>query len=447
MKNFWADRFAAILKLSDLEIEGRIRVPGAVVQGLHDLPASSAVERLRKALQAIYEPTPSGIDAIRRVLGRAHGHALVRYPSIESFTLGMYADKLDFEPLPATCITGMAGLGKSQLIEAMWRLLPGPSTLKLPDGTEVPLIAGASFKIEQKSSPAAVGAALYRALGVGAEDRAPKAIKPEALRKRCYVRGGCFAIADEMQFMTSSADANALATKVLLSLTYLGVPATYVANFSLLHRLIRRNHEERQRLLTDVIRLDPESPDSPAMIAMLKGWCDVADGAFGFDPAKAAERFDAFSGGSRRAMRELPIISYRRKRERSPKSKAVVLSMADLEATYLSQEFAVFRRDAEMLLQQRVTGKMADKTRKDLWCPIQPVVQAKNVGQANAERELQGKVDAQILKGSMTPAEVKGVAEIERAFNPAGNAAVEAKNPRRKSAKITLAGMLARVRT
>ena len=33
MKNFWADRFAAILKLSDLEIEGRIRVPGAVVQG------------------------------------------------------------------------------------------------------------------------------------------------------------------------------------------------------------------------------------------------------------------------------------------------------------------------------------------------------------------------------------------------------------------------------
>lgn len=157
------------------------------------------------------------------------------YPSIESFTLGMYADRLDFEPLPASCITGMAGLGKSELIEAMWRLLPGTSTLRLPDRTDVPLIAGASFKIDEKSSPAAVGAAMYRAMGIGAEDRAPKAIKPEALRKRCCVRGGCFAIADEMQFMTSSADANALVTKVLLSLTYLGVPVTYVANISLLH--------------------------------------------------------------------------------------------------------------------------------------------------------------------------------------------------------------------
>ena len=90
---------------------------------------------------------------------------------------------------------------------------------------------------------------------------------------------------------------------------------------------------------------------------------------------------------------------------------------------------------------------MADKTRKDLWCPIQPVVQAKSVGQANAERELQGKVDAQILKGSMTPAEVRDVAAIERAFKPAGDTAVEAKPARRKASKITLEGMLARVRT
>lgn len=447
MKNVWADRFAAILKLSDLEIERRIRVPGAGVSGLHDLPASSAVEPLRKALQAVYEPMPSGVDAIRRVLGRAHGHALVRYPSIESFTLGMYADRLDFEPLPASCITGMAGLGKSQLIEAMWRLLPAPSTLKLPDGTEIPLVAGASFKIDERGSPAAVGATLYRALGVGAEDGPAKAIKPEVLRKRCYVRGGCFAIADEMQFMTSSADANTLVTKVLLSLTYLGVPVTYVANFSLLHRLIRRNQEERQRLLTDVIRLDPELPDSPALIAMLTQWCIVADGAFGFDPAKAGERFDAFSGGSRKAMRELAIISYRRKRERSPKSKAVVVTSADLEETYLSQEYTVFRKDAQLLIQQRITGKMADKTRIGLWCPIQPVVQAKNIGQANAEREQQGKVDAQILKGSMTPAEVRDVAEIERAFKPVDDAAVKAKPVRRKASKITLAGMLARVRS
>lgn len=222
---------------------------------------------------------------------------------------------------------------------------------------------------------------------------------------------------------------------------------TYIANFSLLHRLIRRNHEERQRLLTDVIRLDPESPDSPALAAMLEQWCVVADGSFGFDPAKAAERFDAFSGGSRRAMRELCIISYRRKRERSPKSKAVVLTVADLEETYLSQEFAVFRKDAQLLIQQRVTGKMADPLRKGLWCPIQPVVQTQNVGQANAERELQGKVDAQILKGSMTPAEVRDVAAIEWAFKPAGDAVAEAKPARRKASKITLQGMLARVRT
>jgi len=90
---------------------------------------------------------------------------------------------------------------------------------------------------------------------------------------------------------------------------------------------------------------------------------------------------------------------------------------------------------------------MADKTRNGLWCPIQPVVQAKNIGQANAECEQQGKVDAQILKGSMTPAEVRDVAAIERAFKPVDAAAVKAKPVRRKASKITLAGMLARVRS
>lgn len=47
----------------------------------------------------------------------------------------------------------------------------------------------------------------------------------------------------------------------------------------------------------------------------------------------------------------------------------------------------------------------------------------------------------------MTPAEVKGVAEIERAFKPARDAAAAAKPARTKASKITLEGMLARVRT
>lgn len=103
--------------------------------------------------------------------------------------------------------------------------------------------------------------------------------------------------------------------------------------------------------------------------------------------------------------------------------------------------------NAPLLIQQRVTGKMADETRMGLWCPIQPVVPAQNVGQVNAECELQSKVDAQILKGSMTPEEVRDVAEIRRAFKPVDDAAVKAMPIRRKASKITLAGMLARVRT
>lgn len=230
-------------------------------------------------------------------------------------------------------------------------------------------------------------------------------------------------------------------------MTYLGVPVTFVANYSLLHRLARRNHEERRRLLSDVICLDAEPPDSPALIGMLEQWCVVADGAFGFDPAAAAERFDAFSGGSREAMRDLAILSYRSKRERSPKAKSVVVTMADIEATYRSGDFSTQREDALLLLKQRITGKIADRKRKDLWCPIQPVVQAQTVSQAKADSDQQRMVDAEILKGSMTPKEIKDAAELARAFRAVDDTAPTPRPVKKRARGVTLEGLSARVKT
>ena len=447
MTNIFAAPFEVILKLSDVELQDRIRVSGVVRAGLHDLPGSTATELLRKGLQAVYEPLPGSVAVIRLMCGRAHGHALDRYPSLESYIQGIYAKGLEFEPSLPTCLTGIAGGGKSQTIGALWRLLPAPSKLLLPDRTEVPLIPGVSFKIGGKSSLGSLFGTMYCATSAAPEDRPPKAIKLDLLVRRFYRRGCCFVIPDEWQFITSSADANALLTKALFFVTYLGVPMMYVGNYSLLHRLMERNHEDRQRLLSDVIRLDPEPPDSPALIRMLEQWCRVADGAFGFDPAVAAERFDAFTGGSIRAMRELAVISYRRKREQSPRSSAVVVTLADIESTYGSDHFSLLRADARLLMKQRITGKIGDPRRKDLWCPIEPAVQTQTIVQMMADREQQREVDSRILISSMTPQEVKASAEIARAFRPSDDAEATVKPVPKKRQKVTLEGLLARVKT
>lgn len=368
--NPWADRFKRLLALDDMALgELLTRRATEPIVDLSKLSPAAAEEFLRGLLQPIYIPTQQAIDIVRRILGRAQAYAIVHYPSMDSFVRRMYEEHMEIEPCLATAITGYAGVGKSQLAHALSRLLSRMEELVLPDGTLVPLIASARLTVGNKASEMSQRAELLRQLGASRREQEQRRIPPSLIARRAFAAGCCNLVIDEIQFKSASG-AGAAVTKDLLAYTHVGPPLFYLANFSLITTLMKRKHEDQERLLSDVIVMKHESPDSESLKESIRQYDSASGGLLKLDPIKAAERLDFYSGGSRRAMRELVLMAARMKWEKARSTRAVV-TLTDLEVAYRSAEFAARRETSRLLMQQRATGRMADRKRPDLWCPIQ----------------------------------------------------------------------------
>lgn len=448
-KNLWAERYGSVLRLTDNEMESRLTRLACVSPELHDHPPQTAANELDAALKAIHIPSAQELAVIRRILGRAHAYALVRYPSVESFVAGMYARRLEIEPLPATAVTAIAGFGKSEIMDSVQRLVPEGDPLVLPDGTVVPMLAGIRLKVDRDVSERQLRTKMLAALGAPDAELGAKSHPLEILQKRAFVSGCCYVVQDEMQFLTQSLTANTTVNKALLAGTYIGPPFVFVANFSLLHRLLRRNQEDHERLLSGAISLEPETPDSPSLRKMIEEWCRASDGVLALDSAGAAEALDNYTGGSKRAMRELVVHTYERKRSET-KAKRVRVTLSDIDDTYRSQEFFTLRTSAELLIRQRATGRQADRKRKDLWNPLRGLVLNDAHGneqmQENARRTLQKRTSDRIIESSMTPAERDAAKDLRQGMRGDGVPQPPRRPTRRRSEPVTLAEMLARAR-
>ena len=251
-----------------------------------------------------------------------------------------------------------------------------------------------------------------------------------------------------MQF-TSLGGESAAVTKLLLAFTHLGPPTTFVANFSLIHRLLKRKQEDQERLLSDVILMQPETTDSQKLIERVQQYVVVADGKLDINPQSAAERLDFMSGGSGRAMRELVVMGARMKWTDSRKGTREVVTIADLEAAYRSQQFAMLRENSRLLLQQRLSRSPVDPKRLDLWCPMLPVSNDLN----DTQRKLQEAAEKARLRelGSAVLRSQMPYREAQQLENSGGAASsVTAPKPsagKKRSAGVTLEGLLARAAT
>ncbi len=54
-----------------------------------------------------------------------------------------------------------------------------------------------------------------------------------------------------------------MVTDILLTLARIGLPMIYLANYSLLHKLMGRNQEDTQRLLIQPRVMQPDDPAGP----------------------------------------------------------------------------------------------------------------------------------------------------------------------------------------
>lgn len=391
--NPWVARYLPLLDGD--EIKQRARFSPPTIVGLDGLPTQDAVKTIEQALEAIYVPSDYGCAILRRLVERAISHARTNYPGNAIYLSNLYAEHDSLAPeVRPLCLTGLAGVGKSQLLRALSRVLPIDDSVAVGHGHVLPLRSRWDISVRAKATLTQVLLPFIHDEGTTQPKRIALQELRQGCRRRLYRDGVALLTADEFQFYTQSTTANTRVTQALMFLSYLGVPWVFAANYSLCHRLLSRPQEDTQRLLADPIVLLPDAPDSEAWAGYLGECVRVAGEWLQIDPARDGKALHRYSAGLKRLVVCLVGIAYGHARESGKKS----ISIADIERAYCSTQFTSNRRDVEVICEQQLTGRMV---REDLWCPFDLPKSVTAIVAERLSREREQRAVAELVESSL----------------------------------------------
>lgn len=414
----WSGRFEPLI--SDEEIVRRARVELPSLIDLRNMSVEQACAQLNGYFDKIYVPTEQGVSILRQLLQVAHAHCTMKYGSDLDFARHVHEQSAPLPNMfPPFCLSGLPGVGKSVLMDAFRRILPERSVIRnTACDTDFPLVASWSIQINANASPVAMLSALSGLAESAVGDLLKRA------RNRAYRDGVSFSIADEFQFASQSAGANANVTKLLLYLGLLGIPNIYIANFSLLRRLLRRPKEDRDRLLSRVLILRPVPKESDDWLALVRAYKSADPDMFVFNERRCADELHNLTAGISRTLARLLVLAYRN--ARNSKSKV------DLNAifnAYSSTEFTLARRDVEAIARQVISSKPT-KGGEDFWCPIE----GGNLIQTETRLDTSG-TQVSSIYSALTRSEQQAVKSINKQLQI--NPCTEKVVPMKRQTKVT----------
>ena len=400
--NPWATRFTPLLDRN--EIIRRATLAPAPLGDLSRLPKADASKKLRAQLEAVYFPTTQCVEILYDWVVLAHQHCLDYYPDISTFKGHIHAEKSPLpEFQPPICLTGHAGAGKTELVKAFKRIQGPTFNITLdPDYQPFPLVPIWSVTVHAATRPQELLGMLCGASG-------SMKYLVESCRRLAYRDGVSFQIEDEFQFATGSSEANALITQMLLSASYIGLPSAYVANFSLLHRLMKRPAEDRHRLLANPTILRPEAPESRDWCSTLQAQKEAAPDILKFDPVVDGPSINRYSGGDMRAEVALLDEAYCIARKTNG-----VVTLREIELAFDSTAYAAYRCDLEAIAKLDIGDGKVRKQRRDLWCPLDLSTSASGKFASRTHEERQARANDQAIRDSMTLEEQKALSELEK---------------------------------
>lgn len=429
--NPWASRF---LKIDDDAIRvSTLRSPKRI-NDLDSYHVEVACKLIEAEYNSVFVPTTQVVQIINTLINVMIGHFESIYTDNKSFVQGCYSKDV---PLPEfsfpICLTGLAGVGKSALIYALMRLFPYLDDIMV-DEYHPPF---------QRSSPWFLDVNKHTKLSTMLaslleenEGDGKKKVKSRGARhdidslrlrsrRKAYKTGSPLLTVDELQFLARSENANSIASKILITLSTLGIPFIFVANYSLVHKLKRRPQEDKQRLLSKPIVLLPDEPDSKDWIETLKIYRKVSPGTFNYDPVKDSMDIYRWTGGIKRLLNNLLIIAYRRARQLKKN-----VTITDLEWAFMSTEYSINRQDVLLLNKQYITN---DCGRNDLICPFDLPESITSIFKHQAEEDDLGEIVSHIVKSSLTHDERKTYEKLQKAAL-SGNADIIPISSKRKKA-------------
>jgi len=413
--NLWLERFSPIISNRD-EIRKRALVKAETILDLDVTPVEQATETLKRGLERVHHVSSQELELLLMFVQRGHAYSQIAYPDEITFVGRLQSESLDLGSFDPTCLSGLAGTGKTALFGALQRVLPSDSSFQL--GAEFrqsfELVASSRIVVRSKSGLGDVLSPLLPADAQPLRRRLVNGIEvavksryalPEMVRlasKSCYARGHSINLLDEMQFAAQSASANTKPAQMIMTMSYLPPPLICAINYSLCHRLLKRPQEERDRMLASPEVLLPDAPGSPDVLALLSEFDVVASDVLGFKLVEEASRIFGMTANVKRKIRQLLTRGYRLYRE----SGAKKLTMDHLISAFKEPKYFAMREDVEVILSQAISGKPV-RGKQALWCPfgVEFNTVPSTVRVISALRE--ERVQADLLRQSMTARERK----------------------------------------
>jgi hypothetical protein len=393
MTDIIQSRFSACL---DPEyVRKTITVRPDLVPFLEGLQPLVAAEVLSNSLKQIFIPNQFALQFINEIIGRAYLRHCFVFDSEVGYISRIYTPpEVEVSPI---CLTGLAGVGKSRALDALRKVMPAPSELYSSHyNGAVTLLshwyASARGKVSGKSLLADF---------IFSESDRPSGNLAKLLvevRRRANRDGVSLVLLDETQHINTGLG-SAKVTDILLTLAAIGPPVVYVCNYSLVHKLLRRNSEDKQRLLSEPRIMLPDLPGS-------KDWSEYVDECIRVSGGCIRPGTGDFAGelyrctfGLKRLAVQLLKQAYVECRSDGRHS----IELPDLARAYRSAAYTSNASEVEELHKQAVGNRQS--VRLDLDCPFElPAAHKSNIVQfAKAERD--ERVAAKVFDSSLTEAE------------------------------------------
>ena len=354
-------------------------------------------------------------DILEKIVDRSYRHAVATYTGRQRFLANcnnIAGPEFPSEIYPQM-LTGPAGVGKSTLIARLNSVLPAPTSIAVEAGySKFPLTSVWFLSLRRNRAPRDMLRTLILSNG-----GTPSGTSIDDLLHQCrcmaYQSGTCLLVVDELQFMAKSQSASAAIVSLLFMLADIGIPVLYVANYSLGHKLSSRNHEDRERLLTQPHILLPDTVTDDDWSRSIGGFTALAPSVLKIDPLSDAARLHSYTAGSKRLLAILLRIAIDQ-----CNGRGFEISIDSVEKAYRSTDYSAHRDDVCDIRLQFVSGQ---KQKRDLWCPFEiPATDQQEQARAADEFSKQELAESAIAN-SLTPRQ-KDILEELRARAADGDA-------------------------
>ncbi|WP_248806894.1 ATP-binding protein [Pseudomonas sp. MWU13-2100] len=378
--------------LIDIEhIRRKVTIRPEPVGDIDQLSPMLAAHFLDMTLRKIFLPNHFSLELIAELIGKAAVHSAIRSTTEQKFVKGMYYPT-PTETFPI-CLTGLAGVGKSATIEALLRVMPGPTEFQI-DHCMAPLTAESHWYASAKGKSSGKQL-LADFLGIEATTRENAASLQFRAQQQANKRGISLAVLEEMQHLTPGKGV-ALTTDFLLTMSGLGLPMVYVSNFSLGHKLLKRNQEDTQRLVAQPRVMWPDAPESKIWADFIDACITASDGRIRTDRDNFSHEIYRGSYGIKRAAIHLIVQAYIQARSEN----RTWIELGDVHKAYISSAYYAYRTDVEEL--ERIA--IGQKTKRDdLLCPFGSPARSNIVQFVRRERD--NRVAQAVFKGALTAEE------------------------------------------